>query len=447
MTESPTGLLIYFDETARLAHIENCGQFETTFTDTFSDKDWGFRKRDVVGIVYPDNIIRFWALAEKGGKVATAKVRIKFTHIKATEISIDDLGISLPNKLRSHYVRASRGAGGRIPVATWQALKKALREIDHDSYQAILELERLRDSAGQIISSRGLETLVQQRDAVGVALDIFDPTQRCRKDVVSNWTMPPGDMGRSFLDGLGKVRCIEDNLISSDANAFGRSDSTRNMVGGVIIAVGGRKLETFNVNRTAIEQSLGVDLIYWNEAFQSWVLVQYKIAEDDTETRGKHYRPDAGFREQLSRMREFRAKHPDLWTPSAGNLNYRLCGDGFFFKFCTRMQLVVMSERLTPGFYVPRLLVESYLTEQSSLGSKGGELIKFTSESRWISNSLFTQLVADSWIGTRGATTQVISEIIRRSLAAGRSVVMCRARPESAQANLSETIDELGLRS
>lgn len=81
--------------------------------------------------------------------------------------------------------------------------------------------------------------MAQERDATGVALDVFDQTGRLRKATLQGWTAPAGDNLTSFLDGLAGVRTIEDQLIARDATSFPQAEGRRTTLLGAVFSTGG----------------------------------------------------------------------------------------------------------------------------------------------------------------------------------------------------------------
>jgi hypothetical protein len=330
-----------------------------------------------------------------------------------------------------------------VPPNTWSGLKNAVGQIDPNSLVALERLERLRDQSREVIVRPGSDIVGQQRDAVGLALDVFDQTGVLRKKTLRGWAAPDGQRLGSFLDGLAGVRTIEDQLISRDAASFLGASSIRNAVVGAVFFVGGRKLEVFNVNRTEIEKSLGVDLVYWNESLDAWTLVQYKSMKNGAGT--AVYRPDSDFDKELARMQAFRARSPDTWNVSDGTKAYRLCGDGFYFKFCSKIQLEVLSEGLLPGMYLARQYTEALLIDTAARGPKNGRVVSYENTDRHISNTLFAELVRDGWIGTRGVSSDQVKGVIQNGLSDGRAVVVARSRPVAAAADREQTLSVLGI--
>lgn len=443
------GFLIRFDEDQRASFLSEVRGIEDGFSDALSRADWPLKRWEVCGLMFEPDVITHWALARKGRGVVTGKVRIAFSRVTATSVSLDDLENRVDSRLKVHVVRASSGSGGRVPPATWTSMKGVLRSTNPDSLKALEYLESLRDRSDLPVDIPDLEIISQQRDATGIVLDAFDRTRKLRKKILQGWLPPTERPLKSFLEGVEGVRTIEGQVIARDATGFPNADAVSYTVVGGVFSVGDRAIEVFNVDRTSIESSLGVDLLYHNQEFDAWTLVQYKLMEqganqDESET---VYRPDSdgSFSSELKRMRDFRTRVADNWHPGDGPAHYRLCGDGFYFKFCPRIQLELMSPSLLPGMYVSRLLMESLLTGDTLKGPRGGKAITSGNMQRHINNTMFADLVRDAWIGTRGVSSAEIGKIVREAIVAGRSVVLGGARTEGAAADLDATRSALGL--
>lgn len=444
MPEQRGGFLIRFDEEQRVSFLQDIRGIEDGFSDALSSSDWPVKQWEVCGLLFEAEAVTHWALARKGKKVATGKVRVEFSYVTPHRVTLEEIERRIGRRLAHNMVRARTGVGGKVPPATWSNMKEALRAIDPSCFEIVERLERLRDQSVRPINRPGVENVAQQRDAVGLALDVFDKTGVLRKKTLSAWTAPDDDRLTSFLEGLHGVRTIEDQLIARDAVVFPGSGKVKHTVMGAVFGFGGRTLEVFNVNRSAIETALGVDLIYFNEEFDAWTLIQYKAMERSTDALSG-YRPDASFDKELGRMRTFRTSTPDQWQTGDGIGRYRLCGDGFYFKLCSRVQLEVLSESLLPGMYLPREFVEELLAGQMAAGPRGGRIITFENTSRHINNTVFAELVRDGWIGTRGISSAKIADIIRDKLTAGQAIVIGRSRPARDRPDLQATLSELKL--
>jgi hypothetical protein len=437
------GYLIRFDEQQRSYFLREVRDLSDGFSDALSSEDWSIRQWEVCGLMFEPNTITHWALARKSKRVVTGKVKVDFTEVYPTSLNLDDLKRRIGRTASLNVISSRAGSGGSIPPGTWDELKQAVGQVNADSLQVLQRLEALRDASKSFITRSGAEVVAQQKDAVGLALDAFDQTGQLKKQTLRGWapTTETSSLS-SFLDGIQGVRTIEDQLLARDAATFPDMDGVRHTLVGAVFGVGGRKLEVFNVNRTHIENTLGVDLLYLNDEFQSWTLVQYKVMEG---TGTPTYRPDQRFDDELDRMNRFRQTVADRWSPSDGKLSFRLNGDGFFFKFLSRVQLEVLSDALLPGMYLPREMVQALLADPESQGTRGGRRITFDTAGRHLNNTSFADLLRDGWIGTRLESSQHISHFVGQSLAGNRSVVIARARQPGSQANREETLASLGL--
>lgn len=441
------GFLISFDESQRNAFLKEVRDLENGFTDALSSDDWPVRRWEVCGLLFEPGKITHWALARKGNKVATGKVRVEFTEVTPTSIQIEAAKSLMANASQVKIVSTRSGAGGAIGEPTWKSLKEAIGQLDANSLRVLERLERLKVQSRNLIVRPGVEVVAQQRDALGVALDAFDQTGQLRKRTLQSWAAPEGNVLTSFLDGLPEVRTIEDQLIARDAATFPTADERRLTTVGAVFKVGGRTLEVFNLNRTRVEHATGADLLYFHEQYNAWTLVQYKSMERDDGAPDKRaiYRPDTTFDSELQRMVDFRQQTPDSWSSADSPDSYRLSGDGFFLKFCSRIQLEVLSDTLLPGMYLPREFMSSVLNDSRSLGERGGRILTFENSGRHLTNTLFSELLREGWIGTRGVSSEKIAQIVRDSLLGNRAVSIARARPLGAIENLNQTLQQIGL--
>lgn len=441
------GFLISFDEAQRNSFLKEVRDLENGFTDALSSDDWAVRRWEVCGLLFEPGKITHWALARKGNRVATGKVRVEFTEVTPTSIHIDAVKSRMSNASQIKIVSARSGVGGAIGEPTWKSLKDAIGQLDEYSLGVLERLERMKVQSRNHIVRPGIEVVAQQRDALGVALDAFDQTGQLRKKTLQSWAAPEGNVLTSFLDGLTGVRTIEDQLIARDAATFPTSDECRLTAVGAVFKVGGRTLEVFNLNRTRVEHATGADLLYFHEQCNAWTLVQYKSMERDDGAPDKRaiYRPDTTFDSELQRMVDFRQQVPDAWSSADGPNAYRLSGDGFFFKLCSRIQLEVLSDTLLPGMYLPREFMSSVLDDPDSRGVRGGRILTFENVGRHLTNTLFAELVREGWIGTRGVSSEKIAQIVRDALLANRAVSVARARPPGVIENLEETLQQIGL--
>jgi hypothetical protein len=226
-------------------------------------------------------------------------------------VSFDDLAPAVGQRIANALQRARRDRGRQLDDnATGEVLDalKTLRPEVEPDLDRLVAISAPRDRRPR---TEEAEPVVEyERDAVGLALDLAGLRDE-RVEVLSAWD---GSTAEPFLTRIEQFRVYEDAAIHHDSRVFGGWKALEPAVVGMTrFERRGRRVTVINVNRTSIERTLGVDLIYYTTTFNSYVLVQYKRmqhADGDADERW-HFRPDNQFDEELVRMRtliEERAK-------------------------------------------------------------------------------------------------------------------------------------------
>jgi len=84
---------------------------------------------------------------------------------------------------------------------------------------------------------------------------------------------------------------------------------------------------------------------------------------------------------------------------------------------------------MIPGMYIPLPYWKVLLSSDSTLGKKGGRKISYSNVSRYINNTLFTELVQNGWVGSQVTDTDQITKQIQQSIAGGKSLVLANYTP------------------
>lgn len=147
MPDRVAGYLIHFDEDRRNYLLNGIRDPADGFSDALSSADWSVRQWEVCGLMFEPDAITHWALARKGHRVAAGKVKVDFTEVTPTDIKIADVVQRIGEGVQRNIISSRSGSGGPVPGATWQSLKRALREIDPVSLEAVERLERLREQS------------------------------------------------------------------------------------------------------------------------------------------------------------------------------------------------------------------------------------------------------------------------------------------------------------
>ena len=183
------------------------------------------------------------------------------------------------------------------------------------------------------------------------------------------------------------------------------------------------RMTVLMANRLSLEQQTGADLIYFNELYRCFVMVQYKAMENGND--GPEFRWQNGdqFFLEIERMD---ALISQLKMIPSGNEpdGFRFSDNPFFLKFCPRVVLNPDDKGLFKGIYLPLDLWKRLELAGKLKGSKGGNYLTFRNVGRRINNSEFVGMVAGSWVGTSIEQSDLLCEIIREILASGKTVTL-----------------------
>lgn len=431
-----SGYVIIFDEEQRAELLKMQSRQEELwcrkYSDALSALDWEIGDNEFCIISFGGKSFDAACLAKRGKKVATAKYRVEFSaFVNLDSLAINEVENLLPSSVRQYFTRTMSGRGSRVPVTTWKEMINSIKNL-RSSISAELDwLDQLRLASKRASLGPDAETVALEKDAVGVAQDIFDPSSELRKNTLSKWVPPEGPLP-PFLKNADGIVLLEEQMLAIDANYFPESTQNSTYFGRRFV-IGRRKLDVAYINRTSLEKTLGVDLLYYNHDFNSYTVIQYKRMKkeriSDSQPEGYVFRPstDDNFKRELDRMQEFRRDFADSWPPPRSPHLYRLCGDGFFFKFCPAVQLVPLNPDLIKGMYIPREYLESLLLSEETDGVRGGKVINFENVKRYLSNTEFTALVREGWVGTRGVTTGQITKLAQIAFTGQRAVIIARS--------------------
>jgi len=440
MPANNTALLIYFDEDRRRDLIQEKieGSYKP-FTDALSVPDWVLGQLNIALLGFSNSTVDYISLAKKGKRVATAKNRIEFSGmVNLGAIPVSAIESRMNRRIQRYFVKASQGAGGLIPAATWTALIAAIKAERPALVEDIDRLLSLRRYSGVRLKGDAADILLQEREALGLSLDIFSGNNQLRDQVLSEWapyedtvadvneaeaTASLTNLGAgrsSFLKGIPQRYLQEESAIQHDL--FNWPGMTPQHEAGVsVFEQGSRHLEVHYANRNALEHTLGVDLIYYNEPFELFVLVQYKLMRKEGDL--VLYRPDAQLGFELARMDQF---YNSIRSTAAiqSHEEYRLNEDGFMFKLVPSKGLKPASGELIKGMYIPREYMHFLLGPKGPKGPQGGAQITFNGAPRYLTNSQFAANIHAGWIGTRGFQTHALKNIIQQFYESGRAVLV-----------------------
>lgn len=215
-----SGYLIVFDEEQRTEWLREVQEWRGAFSDALSARDWGFKDYEICLVSFGGASIDLACLGRRGKIVATAKYRVDFsTFVPLRPLPFEEIERRISARVRSHFVRSTTGHGQRVPPETWTELIDVVREFRPESAEAINNLIRLQEASKRQFQGAAAEAVALERDAVGVALDIFDQSRELRKRSLARWSPPPNTLA-PFMEGVDAARLTEEQMLAHDANVF-----------------------------------------------------------------------------------------------------------------------------------------------------------------------------------------------------------------------------------
>ena len=234
----------------------------------------------------------------------------------------------------------------------------------------------------------------------------------------------------SFLDGLPSVRLREDPMVVHDLQNLPGFEVIKTYPYGAAVfesEATSERLTVILANRLPLEEQTGTDLIYFNETYQSFVMVQYKAMEREDRRDGPAeavYRlPDAQLKEEIDRM-DVVLGALKACAPSTDIGGYRLIENPFFLKLCSRLVFNPDDVGLVPGMYLPLDYWKLLEKDPGIRGPKGGLRITYENAKRHFDNTSFTTVVSKAWVGTTPSQSQVLQDVIRVTLEMGKAVAI-----------------------
>ncbi|RXJ96334.1 hypothetical protein CRV00_01575 [Malaciobacter molluscorum] len=480
---SNDGYIIHFDEEQRKELILDTKIDEGSFSDALSVHDWKIRDIQVALLSFDGKTIDYISLATRGNRVATAKYRVEFSElVNLDSLLIEDIEKELDSIEKLKFMKSSSGIGGKISPKNWENVIDTIKKLREKQSEDIERLLSLKTYSNFTFEGNISELFSQEREALGIALDVFSGSNKLRKKVLKGWAPNESNIKKednkeniaklevndenekSFLSSIsGKYKKddkfdIEDEIFKDDIHLIEKLDTKKNIdenkeetnllnfideesaiqhdrnnwdgksikehiLNRSTFIQGDRELNVIYANRNALEKTLGVDLIYYNLEFDSYVLVQYKLMKEE-KTKGEFiYRPDKQLIKEIKRMNDFRKKYKYNLDISAHS-ELRLNDDGFLFKMVPNRGLKVASDELIKGMYITREYMNFLLGSKGPKGKKDGQIISFDNSPRYLSNSEFSNMVNKGWIGTRRVNSIILSDLINEFSKTGKAVLI-----------------------
>lgn len=365
-------------------------------------------------------------LGRRGVRAGTGLSRLNIDQAEELQepVSVRKLLNRLP-KRNAAAVRKRFQSGGLLAEKGFHAVIEAVRQLSTQASTLLERFSQVRTERIERLSAKARNNLAQQKEAFATALSIAGIS---RKSI--QWWAPSDSTPESFLDGLPSARLREDQMVVNDLQNLPGFEVIKTYPYGAAVFESDETSERLTVilaNRLPLEEQTGTDLIYFNETYQSFIMVQYKAMERTNRKSGislSLYRlPDAQLKKEIERMDALLGALKTC-APNTDIGGFRLTENPFFLKLCPRLVFNPDDVSLVPGMYLPLDYWKLLENDPGIKGPKGGLRITYDNAKRYFNNTSFTTVVSKAWVGTTPNQSQVLQDVIRATLETGKAVAI-----------------------
>lgn len=416
------GFLLSF-EPNRSAVVDSWLRNTGEASDSFSEFDWQLERRELALLALAsdrpslDALVMMERMQGNGG---TGKQKMRMRRPVFFDPPFRDQELQRLPSLRTDL---TPGQPARMRAADWAATLAAIKELRPEVSEQIDALIEGREAespwAGQ--ATRTLR-LAEQRDAVGLALDIGAID---RREVFRAAKLELVRQAGSVLDLLDSEPLHEQDLIRRDQQAF--QDLLAPDARSVRFkGAAGRDVRVHVYDKKPLETLLGIDLLIYLEEYQTFVMLQYKTMHRQEQLKGQpwSYLVDSQLNQQLAAMANAESRTTKIPATPPAIRDWRLREEAFFFKFCETVKPEARDEALSPGITMCRSHLEAFLALSDSDGPSGGKRVGYDNCPRYLNNTQFVDLVREGWVGCGPQGFAFMHEVLKASQSGGRAAVL-----------------------
>ncbi|MGL6079867.1 hypothetical protein [Methyloversatilis discipulorum] len=394
-----SGFIVFLSKDRMTTFLE-CVAEECTFAEPVADFQHS-RTTPLVCFVVSAGKLTHIGLGRRGVRAGTglSRLNIEKTEEIPEPLSVRKLLNRLP-KRNAASVRKRFQSGGLLTEKGFSAVVETIRQLAPQASSLLDRFSQARTGRIRRLSAKARDNLAQQKEALLTALSIAGLS----RDPVQEWT-PSDETPVSFLDGLPSVRLREDPMVINDLQNLPGFEVIKTYTYGAAVFESEETSERLTVilaNRLPLEEQTGTDLIYFNETYQSFVMVQYKAMEREDRESGLWepvFRiPNRQLKEEIDRM-DVVLGALKACAPNTEIGGFRLTENPFFLKLCSRLVFNPDDVGLVPGMYLPLDYWKLLEADPGIKGPKGGLRITYENAKRHLDNTSFTTVVSKAWVG------------------------------------------------
>jgi hypothetical protein len=326
-----------------------------------------------------------------------------------------------PVRTRMHIERIL-STGGKLPPKSLQTLVDLLLGLQPDLAARLGRFSKRRAELISRMSAPARNNLAIQKETLATALTI---SGFGTEDLLS-WS-PETSETHSFLDGLPQAYVREDAAVIADLSTLPGFSAIREFSFAAKVfrnvADPGVRLTVIMANHLKLEEQTGADLIYYNETYNAFILVQYKTMTKGPQGPEFRWRKNDQLASEIRRMDKLLAQMRSVRVDKSAD-SFRLHSNPFFLKLCPRIVFNPDDKRLFPGMYLPLELWKALAKSPATAGPLGGRVINYANVARRLTNTEFVTLAANAWVGTTVPQSRLLEQVIRGVIQTGKTVTL-----------------------
>ena len=309
--------------------------------------------------------------------------------------------------------------GGLLSPKAFEEVVAVLSKLSPDTAPILAKYgkERLQRIANLPDAAR--HALAEQKEAILTAMAIAG----IDKKEISGWDVPKDTLHVSFLSGLPNARLREDQAVVNDLSVLpGYEKIAATIHGSTVFENNKSRLTLVLANRLPLEEQTGADLIYYNETFQCFLLVQYKMMEKEGDEYVFRF-PNLQLTEEISRMDTLLSEIAKINDDEQAD-GYRLNDNPFFLKICPRITFDPDHVGLSAGMYLPLDYWKRISVHPALVGPRGGSRLSYRNVRRYFDNTEFINIAIGGWVGTHTQQSSLLINVIRETIQSGRAAII-----------------------
>ncbi|CTQ50726.1 hypothetical protein [Jannaschia donghaensis] len=371
-------------------------------------------------VVDPSGDVSHIARGRRGVNAGTKQSRLNIEDVSALSSPLNAVLVTdgVPGRNRK-AVRERFQNGGLLSPRAFEETVDLLARLAPETRRLIKRFSTTTRQRIARLSPEIREGLAYQKEALAGALNLAG----IDRSPLSEWELMDDDAPGSFLEGLSEVRMREDPMVMQDMRQVPGYEYLQDIpnAAAAVFADGKDRLTVIMANRQPLEAQTGSDLIYYNQRFKAFIMVQYKAMEPDDDLGSVFRFPNTKLTEEIERMDEFLEELSKVVAEAATD-DFRLNANPFFLKFCPRIQFDPDSTGLTKGMYIPHSYWKLLELDDRLKGPRGGRRLAYSNVSRYLDNTSFAMMVKGAWVGTTIPQSNLLEMWMREIIASGRSI-------------------------